>query len=156
MGMSTIRLSTLAVTALLLAVPTLSSASERNALTAFKWQQRVLMIFGPSDVDERITEQRAINVAGIDGLRERDMAIFSVLPGGLIAELGRQPEGDRQAIARDLRRRFDIAPDDFVVVLIGKDGAEKFRAGVTIPPHILFDIIDAMPMRQREMREREG
>lgn len=154
--MSTIRLSTLVVTALLLAVPTLPSASERNALTAFKWQQRVLMIFGPSDVDGRITEQRAINVAGIDGLRERDMAIFSVLPGDLIAELGRQPEGDRQAIARDLRRRFDIAPDDFVVVLIGKDGAEKFRAGVTIPPHILFDIIDAMPMRQQEMREREG
>lgn len=154
--MRNLRLSILAATAAMLAFLAPSTADEQSALTAYKWEQRVLMIFGPSDVDGRITEQRAINVAGIDGLRERDMAIFSVLPDGLIAELGRQPDGDRRAIAHDLRERFDIGPDEFVVVLVGKDGAEKFRAGVTIPPHILFGIIDAMPMRQREMREREG
>jgi len=40
-------------------------------------------------------------------------------------------------------------------VLIGKDGGEKRRWQDSLPRGELFDTIDAMPMRQYEMRQYE-
>ena len=54
--------------------------------------------------------------------------------------------------AEALRQRFHVAPEDFVMVLVGKDGGEKHR--YTDPAALLRSLedIDQMPMRQREMR----
>ena len=41
----------------------------------------------------------------------------------------------------------------FAAVLVGKDGGEKFRSEGPVSPEVLFEIIDAMPMRRREMRD---
>ncbi len=60
------------------------------------------------------------------------------------------------AAARGLRERFDVPRGAFRVVLVGKDGTEKRRAPKPVPARSLFDTIDAMPMRQREMREQDG
>ena len=51
------------------------------------------------------------------------------------------------------RLRFHIAPDAFVVILLGKDGGEKLRSDQPIAYEALRDTIDAMPMRQKEMSE---
>jgi hypothetical protein len=40
-------------------------------------------------------------------------------------------------------------------VLIGKDGGEKLRRTTPLSPEELFAIVDAMPMRRAEMRERK-
>jgi hypothetical protein len=42
----------------------------------------------------------------------------------------------------------------FAAVLVGRDGGEKLRSAEPVPAEKLFDLIDAMPMRQREMRAR--
>ena len=39
------------------------------------------------------------------------------------------------------------------MILVGKDGTEKLRAHHVVSAQALFALIDAMPMRQREMRE---
>ena len=62
---------------------------------------------------------------------------------------------DGQAVdtcqARRLLSQFGIGANGFSVVLIGKDGGEKFRVnGVPDLPSI-YAVIDGMPMRQREM-----
>lgn len=44
--------------------------------------------------------------------------------------------------------------DTFVAILVGKDGGEKYRSADPIAPQTLFDLIDAMPMRRREIRSR--
>jgi hypothetical protein len=41
------------------------------------------------------------------------------------------------------------------VILVGKDGAEKQRSQTPIDLAMLFRTIDAMPMRQQEMRSRQ-
>ena len=51
-----------------------------------------------------------------------------------------------------LRRQFHIAPAEFAVVLVGKDGGEKKRWRQPVTFEQLRDTIDAMPMRQDEMR----
>jgi hypothetical protein len=58
--------------------------------------------------------------------------------------------------AAAIRRRFDVPAGATTVVLVGKDGGEKFRADGPVPPQRLFTLIDAMPMRQDEMRAQRG
>lgn len=45
--------------------------------------------------------------------------------------------------------------EEFAVVLIGRDGGEKFRSDDPVSVEELFSKIDEMPVRRREMRERE-
>ncbi len=58
------------------------------------------------------------------------------------------------ATGERLRSTFGVRPDDATAILIGKDGGEKQRQplGERLDP--LLDLIDGMPMRQRETRER--
>ena len=58
--------------------------------------------------------------------------------------------------AEDARKRFGIGGETFAVVLVGKDGGEKFRSTEPVEPEDLFDRIDAMPMRRREVREKDA
>ncbi len=54
--------------------------------------------------------------------------------------------------ATEARRRFHVDPARFTVILIGKDGGAKLRSTKPLSMHKLNDTIDAMPMRQQEMR----
>jgi len=54
----------------------------------------------------------------------------------------------------ELARLFDATGDAFF--LLGKDGGVKMARDVVPPDAELWAIIDAMPMRRREMRERNG
>ncbi len=50
------------------------------------------------------------------------------------------------------RRRFHVKAVEFAVVLVGKDGGEKLRTGKPFRFEKLRKTIDAMPMRQEEMK----
>lgn len=56
-------------------------------------------------------------------------------------------------LKQELEQRF-FSRSDAVVFLIGKDGGLKASAGELDLP-ALFERIDAMPMRRREMESRE-
>ena len=58
---------------------------------------------------------------------------------------------DEFAAARSRLRAEDGA---FAAVHVGRDGGEKLRSAEPIPAEKLFDLIDAMPMRRREIRSR--
>ena len=55
--------------------------------------------------------------------------------------------------AEQMRLQLDVDPDDKVLVLIGKDGGIKRRASLRTDLGEIFRQIDAMPMRQYEMRK---
>ena len=50
--------------------------------------------------------------------------------------------------AQSLRRRFQLKPGTFQVLLIGKDGHVAIRSAHPITAERLQGAIDAMPMRQ--------
>ena len=52
-----------------------------------------------------------------------------------------------------MRQKFSVRQGSFLVILIGKDGEEKMRRQKVNLTEI-FAVIDGMPMRQREMKER--
>ncbi len=86
-----------------------------------------------------------------DEITDRDLIIFSIFESG---ESRLRDSSIDQHSAASLRNRFSIQPGQFIVVLVGKGGGEKLRRKSEVELKEIFSLIDSMPMRQREMRER--
>ena len=121
-------------------------------LSDYRWQHRVLLIFAPSERSPVYQQQIQQWKAHLEGIRERDLKLVEVLATG-------ESQADGQPItpaaAERLRQQFKVKTQDFLVILVGKDGTEKRRNQTPVEPSVLFRTIDAMPMRQQEMRSRQ-
>ena len=84
------------------------------------------------------------------GLNERDIVVIFVIEDA-VSTKGR-PAGPVSAV--DLREVYGALPHEFRVVLVGKDGGVKLRQEEPISAADLFALIDSMPMRKQEMRQR--
>ena len=112
-------------------------------LKASRWQKRVLLLCAPTADDAALRRQQELLAPARTGLAERDLLVQEVVMTKLAA-----------ADQRYLTQRFGVQTGTFTVVLIGKDGGVKRRETQPTPPNNLFSTIDAMPMRQQEMRNR--
>jgi len=121
-------------------------------LNVYRWKNRLLMVFSSSPDDPNyqsligeIQEQRK-------GLRDRELLVFEIL------EKGESRFGDtvlKKEAIDFLRQKFSAGQGSFLVILIGKDGGEKMRRqNQKVSLTEIFAVIDGMPMRQREMKER--
>ena len=121
-------------------------------LSAYEWRNRLLLIFAVDAEDVGFKTQMAELDGQEEGIEDRDLVIFSILQyGPSMAGERSLDEDDAEA----LRARFEVEPDTFMVVLIGKDGGAKLQKDHPLPIGDIFDLIDSMPMRQQEMRECE-
>ncbi|MBV9658660.1 MAG: DUF4174 domain-containing protein [Verrucomicrobia bacterium] len=109
-------------------------------LERYRDRQRVVVAYLPAAAREpnETFHQRWANAAG--ELKERDAVWIE------IDDLHRQPA--------DLVRRLGFTEGRFGLALVGKDGHVAWQSSEPTAPQAIFDQIDAMPMRQREMRER--
>ncbi|MEL7529802.1 MAG: DUF4174 domain-containing protein [Bacteroidota bacterium] len=138
--------------ALFLLLISFSMLTTHNPLAKYQWQNRLILVFAPSATDELYQAQiQAIELMGA-GFAERDLVLFSIFPqSGICAK-----EEMQSSEIQYLNERFQIEEDDFVVILIGKDGGEKLRLTQKILTQAqLFPLIDGMPMRKAEMRARK-
>lgn len=107
------------------------NASAQN-LSDYQWKNRILLVFGNEKNEELIEKQRAIFNAQESELKKRDLIVFV------------NPK------SRGMVKLSNGA--NFEVILIGKDGSVKKRKTELMSTDGLFAIIDAMPMRQSEMK----
>ena len=147
------------VTLLMLLLPITTSLAQPT-LSSFVDHNRVLIIFAPTSEDTRFRDQLALLMHHGAAMKERDLllttSVVHLEPGSSINYqilLGDSFFADGEQSAT--RKRFHIAPGDFTVLLIGKDGGEKLRRHTPITIQQLKEIIDAMPMRKDEMRTRK-
>lgn len=131
------------VASLLPAALVLAAPQSGPPVDSMRWEQRVLLVFAPVDRDTSLTKQRKIVGAEQEAFRERDLRVVEIV--------GETISGARDYAPR-LRQRYGIGDREFAAVLLGKDGGVKLRANRPLDSGQLFDTIDAMPMRQREMR----
>jgi hypothetical protein len=111
---------------------------------------RPLLIFAATPNDPQLVIQLRRLQANASAVADRDIAVIAIpwnSPSPTAATLT-----DADALAA--RRRFHIAPADFAVILLGKDGGEKLRSSKPLSLDTLRNTIDAMPMRQDELRSR--
>jgi hypothetical protein len=126
-------------------------------LAALHDRYRPLLVFAP-DITPEFREQMRLLSAGAKDLHERDVMTvpipyrWSEMGDGIFDGIQTLSLSKTEQAAA--RRRFHIAPSSFTVILLGKDGGEKLRSTQPLTLQKLNDTIDAMPMRQEEMRTR--
>jgi hypothetical protein len=126
------------------------SAQGSFALRDYQWEHRVLVVSGPAENDPKFAEQRQALRLSAAAFTERDMVLVSLVDGSSAA-------GDRELTAEEvasIRAALGIEPGSFAVRLIGKDGSVKLSGETVLPMAEIYALIDSMPMRQREMRDR--
>lgn len=115
-------------------------------LEQYLWEKRVLMVFTPSQTDQAFKTQFEDYLASQEGYNERDMVVFSIIGQ---EKVFKNEEQLPQLPTRPFRRYFDVAEEEFTVILIGKDGLTKVKDNQPLLHERLFEIIDAMPLRRQ-------
>ncbi len=127
-----------------------------NTLRAMRSCYRPLLVFAPALDNPQLVEQfNRLKTQAIE-LRSRSVLYVPIVPEG-----HNQPiPGSRVPTARlsedelaAMRHRFKVEPDDFLVILIGKDGGEKLNSRTPVSVDQLERLIDSMPMRKSEMHQ---
>ena len=137
-------------------LPALGVAGQTGILTTLsklRNHARVLLIFAPDARDPQYLAQLGLLQAETAEITDRDLVAVAVLaqgPGPSDALLSEKMLTEADAAAA--RKRFHVGPAEFVVILLGKDGGEKLRSENPISFERLRAVIDAMPMRQEEMK----
>lgn len=121
----------------------LAGSSHSATLAQLKDRRRVVVAFAADPSDPRLAAQRQAMAPLLGGPDDRDLTLAVVA--------GERVEGLDER-AGELRRRFGVGPAAFAVLLIGKDGTVAVRSARPIAAARLAATIDAMPMRQTEMR----
>lgn len=133
----------LAVALSLAATPVMAAGD----LSAFQWENRVLVVFGPG-ADPATAEQLRRIASEAEGLSDRDMVVLHVDGDAVHTIFGTTPA---TPAADRLREQLDQTGDTFAAVLVGKDGGVKLRRAEPVATAELFGLVDTMPMRQSEM-----
>ena len=120
-------------------------------LNVYRWRNRLLMVFSSSPDDSNYQSFMKEAQGQINGLRDRDILVFEILENGE-SRSGNSPL--KKDSADFLREQFGIPPGQFCILLVGKDGEEKRRWESRVGLGVIFSVVDAMPMRQREMKEK--
>jgi len=120
-------------------------------LSSQKWKNRVLLVFAPSSTHPAYQQQMQLFDKSKSGFVNRDLILVQVVASG--ESFANAKQIDASSVV-DLRDRLKVGTQDFNVILLGKDGGVKRRETTPVQAKAIFDQIDAMPMRQQEMRER--
>lgn len=125
-------------TAALFAVVVVAQAPDLDGL---RWNNRVILLFAPDARNPQLAQQKEMLDQEEAGIKDRDLKVFEVT--------SHSPSDEH------LRNRFHVKADSFAVILIGKDGSKKLKRSEPTEPDDIFKLIDSMPMRQDEMRQRQ-
>lgn len=115
-----------------------------------QWNDRVILLFAPHPDHPDYREMAAELAESTDGIEERDLVIYHMFweRKGLVGD-----KAIPTKVAEELRRERAVLKDAFTFILLGKDGGQKMRAEEAVSVKAVFDEIDSMPMRKKEMKE---
>ena len=102
--------------------------------------RRIVYIFGSGEQEAQVVQQYKLFQERGPECRERDLDIIIV---------------QKSVDPKRLYKHHGVHLDSFAVVLIGKVGTEKYRSDQITQPEELFGLIDSMPMRQYELRQKK-
>jgi len=139
-----------AFTAFVVCCALMAADSVLDDLDELRWERRVLVVFAAAPDAPRL--EQALRGAE-DALADRDMSWFLVVDRGVTAS--NHPGPLVPEFAPYLARRLGPEPPFPDVLLIGLDGGLKAREPA-LDLQALFERVDGMPMRRRELEARSG
>ena len=136
--------------------PTAACPAQPSTLRAMRNCYRPLLVFAPAMDDPQLVAQfNQLKGHGPD-LKSRDLLYVPIVPEG-----HNQPIPSSKihtaSLSEDelaaMRHHFKVEQNDFLVILIGKDGGEKLNSRTPVTAEQLKQLIDSMPMRKSEMKQ---
>ncbi|MFK7852301.1 MAG: DUF4174 domain-containing protein [Akkermansiaceae bacterium] len=117
-------------------------AMAQNQISDFQWKNRLLIVSGATEnLIKQITSEN-------DGLRDRNLKVF------ILSGAENNPFPAKLELTKEFSKRLSPDLKNPKVYLIGKDGRTTLEWKLSeFTFKKLYASIDAMPMRQREMRE---
>ena len=126
-------------------------AATAQSINDYQWRARLILVFTPDISDPLFIEQYWLLQKASEELDERMVKILLITPDGKQENTGIFLQESASEYYYD---RFSVEPYQLELILVGLDGHEKFRAeNAVTPPSVLLELIDSMPMRQREIRQ---
>jgi hypothetical protein len=119
---------------------------------------RPVVVFAPGARNATLVAQQALLDDYADDMMDRNLLYVPVLADGGRSHFN--PPLDAPYVLLDptemssIRSRFKVSPSEFAVVLVGKDGGEKFRSTKPVSVLKLDALVDAMPMGAEEKAAR--
>jgi hypothetical protein len=127
------------------------AAAQTPDLSRYQWKNRLLFLFAPSRSHPMFDALHQSIVVQAAEVFDRDLVVFEILDSGPSSA---STAGIDSETAHMLRDRFNVNRGEFKVVLVGKDGGTKLNRKNQTHLKDIFDLIDAMPMRREEMRQK--
>ncbi|NXO40714.1 CCD80 protein, partial [Locustella ochotensis] len=137
--------------------------SLESFLSRFRWRRRLVVISAPSDEDWAYSQQLAALSGQACNFGLRHITILKLLGvgediGGVLElyPINGSSTVDREDIpanlVKDIRNYFQISPEYFSMLLVGKDGNVKsWYPSPMWSMAIVYDLIDSMQLRRQEM-----
>lgn len=128
-----------------------SQMDVQQMIERYMWKKRVVFIFSPQQDHPEFIQMRKDFFRASESLKEREVVVWQ-----LVAETSINIDNERkpQLPTRPFYRYFNVDEDAFAVIVIGKDGNEKYRSNLPLTVPELEKLIDAMPMRKREKKQK--
>jgi hypothetical protein len=120
-------------------------------LMEYQWKNRLILLFASSSGEPEYLKLKEDLCRREEEVVDRDLLVFHILETGA-TKLGNSHLSE--SAGDSLREKFSITSGTITVLLIGKDGGVKLRREAGVELEEIFSLIDTMPMRQREMREK--
>ncbi len=120
-------------------------------LSSHQWQDRLLVLLVDDIKDETYQKQISELQQSENGLKDRRLIVCHVKPHtykkGLYTKQWKKATIDIT--------NYKKSTSSFEIILIGLDGGVKLHQSDFLKCEKLFSIIDVMPMRRREMRNKK-
>lgn len=138
--------------------------SLENFLSRFRWRRRLFIISAPSDEEWAYQQQLYALSSQACNLGLRHIAILKLvgteppdMGGGLeLYPINGTATVERESLSatlvKDMRNYFQISPEYFNMLLVGKDGNVKSWYPTPMwSMAIIYDLVDSMQLRRQEM-----
>ncbi len=123
--------------------------STAQSLDDYQWKNRIVLLVDASSDTDALQSQLAELTSDKKALKERNLIIFRVTPDAVYVSDGSPSKLKAEKIYYDC----DLDSNFKGTLLLGKDGGVKLKKPFEVSAQAVFDLIDGMPMRRREMRE---
>lgn len=125
--------------------------TQSQDLSSHQWDDRLVLIL-TNDTNSRIYQNQIDELySDKQGLKDRKLVIYTVLRN----QFKRDDMTNRGwVLSDDLYSKYKESEESIEILLIGLDGGVKLRQSEFLSNEELFGRIDQMPMRQRELQDK--
>ena len=133
---------------ILLLLLAMSFPLSANPLEKYLWKNRILVVLSEgknSTLNQQLLKNR-------EALTDRDLIVINLTTEKVkLVDQVRPTNEERIALLKKFKISKAESP---TFILIGKDGGEKSRQTEALDLEKIFALIDTMPMRKAEMKEK--